>query len=66
VPYLKRIVAGFPPRLPGFEPRSDYVGFVVDKASLGHVSSQFFDFPLSIIPTLIIIIIIIIHHPGLV
>jgi hypothetical protein len=24
-------VTGFPPRRPGFDPRSDYMGFVVDK-----------------------------------
>jgi hypothetical protein len=31
VPYFRRLVAGFPPRRPGFEPRSVHVGFVVDK-----------------------------------
>jgi hypothetical protein len=30
VPYLRRLVAGFPPRRPRFEPRSGHVGFVVD------------------------------------
>jgi hypothetical protein len=31
VPQLRRLVAGFPPRRPGFEHRSGYVGFVVDR-----------------------------------
>jgi hypothetical protein len=31
---LKRLVAGFPPQKPGFEPRSGHVGFVVDKVGL--------------------------------
>jgi hypothetical protein len=35
VPWLRQFVAGFRPRLPGFEPRSGHVGFVVDKAALG-------------------------------
>jgi hypothetical protein len=35
---LKRLVAGFPPRLPGFAPGSSQVAFVVDKVELGHVS----------------------------
>jgi hypothetical protein len=34
-PYIKRLVAGFPPRRPGFEPGSGQVGFVVDKMALG-------------------------------
>jgi hypothetical protein len=29
VPKLKRLVAGFPPRRPGFDPRSGNVGFVL-------------------------------------
>jgi hypothetical protein len=35
VPWLKRLVAGFPPRRPGFDPRSGHVGFAVDKVALG-------------------------------
>jgi hypothetical protein len=31
VPYLRRLVAVFPPRRPVFDPRGGYVGFVVDK-----------------------------------
>jgi hypothetical protein len=36
-PYLKRLVAGFPLRRPGFEPGSVQAGFVVDKVALGQV-----------------------------
>jgi hypothetical protein len=43
LPYLKRLVAGFPPRRPGFAP-GQYVGFVVDKAALGQVF-EYFGFP---------------------
>jgi hypothetical protein len=45
VPYLKRLVAGFSPRWPGFDPRSGYVGFVVDKVAFGQVFSKYFGFP---------------------
>jgi hypothetical protein len=45
VPQLKRLVAGFPPRRPGFDPRSGYVGFVVDKVALGQVFSEYIGFP---------------------
>jgi hypothetical protein len=34
-PQLKQLVTDFPPRRPGFEPRSGHVGFVVDKVALG-------------------------------
>jgi hypothetical protein len=44
-PYLKRLVAGFPPRRPGFDPWSAEVGFVVDKVALGQVFSEYFGFP---------------------
>jgi hypothetical protein len=30
LPLLKQIVTGFPQRRPGFNPRSDYVTFVVE------------------------------------
>jgi hypothetical protein len=36
------IVAGFPPRRPGFEPRSGHAGFVVDKVALRQVFSEYF------------------------
>jgi hypothetical protein len=45
VPYLRRLVSGFPPRRPGFEPRSGHVGFVVDKVELGQVFSEYFGLP---------------------
>jgi hypothetical protein len=35
---LRRLVAGFPLRRPGFEPRSVCVGFVMDKVTLGRFS----------------------------
>jgi hypothetical protein len=38
-------VAGFPPRRPGFEPKSGYMGFVMDKVALGQVFCEYFDFP---------------------
>jgi hypothetical protein len=44
-PQLKRLVAGFPPRRPGFKPGSSHVGFVVDKVALGQVFSEHFGFP---------------------
>jgi hypothetical protein len=45
VPYLRRLVVGFPSRWPGFEPGSGHVGCVVDKAALEQVSSEYFGFP---------------------
>jgi hypothetical protein len=39
------LVAGFPPRRPGFEPGYGQVGFVVDKVALGQVFSEYFGFP---------------------
>jgi hypothetical protein len=44
-PKLKRLVAGFPLRRPGFDPGSGQVGFVVDKVALGRVFSEYFGFP---------------------
>jgi hypothetical protein len=41
-PKLRRLVAGFPPRWPGFAPGSGQVGFVVDRVSLGQVFSDYF------------------------
>jgi hypothetical protein len=35
VPQLRRLVAAFPPRQPGFKLRPGHVGFVVDKVALG-------------------------------
>jgi hypothetical protein len=42
---LRRLVAGFQPRLPRFEPRSGHMGFVVDEVALGQVFSEYFGFP---------------------
>jgi hypothetical protein len=42
---VRRLVAGFPPRLPGFNLRSGHVGFVVDKVALEQASSEYFGFP---------------------
>jgi hypothetical protein len=44
VTLLKRLVAGFPPRRPGFA-SGQHVGFVVDKAAMGQVFSEYFIFP---------------------
>jgi hypothetical protein len=45
VPWLRRLVAGLPPRMPWFDPGSVHVGFVVDKAALGQVSPRVLRFP---------------------
>jgi hypothetical protein len=42
---LRRLVAGFPPRRPWFDPRSSHVGFVVDKVALGQVFYEYYGFP---------------------
>jgi hypothetical protein len=42
---LKRLVAGFSPRRPGFKPGSSHVGLVVDKVALGQGFSEYFGFP---------------------
>ena len=34
---VRRLVAGLPPRRPGFNPGSAHVGFLVDKVALGEV-----------------------------
>jgi hypothetical protein len=45
LPLFRLLVAGYPPRMTGLESKSDHVGFVVDKAELGMVFSEYFDFP---------------------
>jgi hypothetical protein len=40
-----RLVAGFPPRRPVFDPRSGHVGCVVDEVALGKFFSEYFGFP---------------------
>jgi hypothetical protein len=49
VPWLRRLVAGLPPRRPGFDLGSVHVGFVVDKVALGQVfPPEYFGFPLPV------------------
>jgi hypothetical protein len=43
IPWLKRLDAGFPLRRPEFA-SGQHVGFVVDKAALGQVFSEYFGF----------------------
>jgi hypothetical protein len=43
VPRLKRLVASFPLRRSGFA-SGQHLGFVVDKAALGQVFSEYFGF----------------------
>jgi hypothetical protein len=43
--WLRLLVADFPRRQPGFEPRSDHVEFVVGEVALGQVFSEYFGFP---------------------
>jgi hypothetical protein len=40
-----RLVAGFPPRRSGVDPRSGHMGFVVGKVTLGQVFSENVGFP---------------------
>jgi hypothetical protein len=44
VPWLRQLVIGFPSQRAGFDPRSGYVGFVVDKVALGQVFCKYFGF----------------------
>jgi hypothetical protein len=39
------LLAGFPPRRPGFESRSGHVGFVVGKMALGKFFYEYLGFP---------------------
>jgi hypothetical protein len=51
VPWLRSLVAGLPPRKPGFATGSIHVGFVVDKVALGQVFLRVIRFsPVNIIP----------------
>jgi hypothetical protein len=47
VPYLRRLVTGFPPRWSGFQLGSGHVGFVVNKVALGQVFFEYFVPPAS-------------------
>jgi hypothetical protein len=42
--HARRLVTGFPPWRPGFEPGSGNVGFMVDKVAPGQVFSEYFGF----------------------
>jgi hypothetical protein len=64
-PYLKRLVAGFPPRRPGFKRGSSHVGFVVDKVVLRQVSPIISVSPANLHST-IFSTTTITYHPGLV
>jgi hypothetical protein len=44
MPYIRRLVISFPLWRPGFDPRSSYVGFVVDKVARGQVFYEYFVF----------------------
>jgi hypothetical protein len=44
VPLIRRLVAGFPPRRPVFEPGSGHVGFVMDKVALGQCFSEYMQY----------------------
>jgi hypothetical protein len=43
---MRRLVAGFPPRRPGFEPWSGHMGFVVDKVALAQLLFRVVLFPM--------------------
>jgi hypothetical protein len=64
VPQLRRLVAGFPPRRPGLEPRSGHVGFVVDEVALGQVFPSTSVSPANFHSTDCSILTI--YHPGMV
>jgi hypothetical protein len=48
LPWFRRLVAGLSPRRPGSALRSIHVGFMMNKAAIRQVFSEFFGFPLSI------------------
>jgi hypothetical protein len=62
---MKRLVAGFTPRRPGFKPGFSHVGFVVSKVVLGQVFSEYFGCPSNLYSTNFSTITIT-YHPGLV
>jgi hypothetical protein len=65
VPHLRLVITSFPPRRPGLEPGSGCVGFVMDKAALEQVFSEYSSFPMPIThPTGCSTVVI--YHPGLV
>jgi hypothetical protein len=66
VPKLMHLVAGFPPRRPGFGPRSDHVEFMVHRVILGQVFSKYFGFPCQFSIQWLLHCDNIVTHPGLV
>jgi hypothetical protein len=44
---LRCLVASLSPQTLGFNPRTGYAGFVVDKVAMGEVLFEYFRFPLS-------------------
>ena len=54
VPCLRLLVAGLSPRSPGFDPRSDHVGFMMDEVALPQPFLSVLRFsPVSIIPPML-------------
>jgi hypothetical protein len=45
VPWLRRLVAGFPPLRPVFDPRSGHVGFMVDNMTRAQVFPYYLVLP---------------------
>jgi hypothetical protein len=42
--WLRQLAASLPLQRPGFDPRTVYVGFVVDKVALGLLFPKYFSF----------------------
>jgi hypothetical protein len=42
---IAKAVTGFPPRRPGYDPRSGHVGFMVHKVPLEQVFPEYYGFP---------------------
>jgi hypothetical protein len=45
MPQLWQLVAGFPQLWPGYDPRSDHVGSIVNRVALGQVLSEYLGLP---------------------
>jgi hypothetical protein len=45
MPYIRHLVTGFSLLLPGFDPRSHYVGFPAGKMTPGHILTEYIEFP---------------------
>jgi hypothetical protein len=48
VPWLRRLAAGLPIRIPGFDPGSAHVGLVMDEVAVRQVFPEYFGLPLLI------------------